>query len=370
MEKRIITSFEDEIHLYHLVLRGTNEEIGYQLGQLARNKHGIDKSSDVDRGVIEGQYNYLKTQYPEYYSRMSGFAKAYGKTLTDPDYDFSFFGKIPDGIGCSAVYYPPSTTETGHGYISRNLDFVIPRNYTQNEFPFKETYVFEMHPETGFSSLTIFCFDVFGTALEGINSEGLAVIHLADADTRIDHQELATGQTRRGFNEFLPVQYLLDKCSTAQEARRALKQLVHYHVAIPTHLLIADQSGDSFVFEYSPDGIRKLYLDGSPDSPFRITNFQLNRLSDDKLKKKMETRCTVNGLDRYRTLKERLAETQFPITTQQIRDVNTSVYIHEDKETELDRTIYHIIYDITSQSVKYCLLPTETSPQFHTFSLT
>ncbi|MGW8325290.1 MAG: carcinine hydrolase/isopenicillin-N N-acyltransferase family protein, partial [Desulfobacterales bacterium] len=76
-------------------------------------------------------------------------------------------------------------------------------------------------------------------------------IHLADADTRIDHENLATKETQKGFNEFLPIQYLLDTCSTAGDAAKVLNKMEHYHVAIPVHLLIADKHGDSFVFEYS-----------------------------------------------------------------------------------------------------------------------
>jgi penicillin V acylase-like amidase (Ntn superfamily) len=116
-----------------------------------------------------------------------------------------------------------------------------------------------MYPQSSYPSISLFCFEVFGLALEGINSEGLAVIHLADADTRIDHEELATHQTRKGFNEFLPIQYLLDRCSTAPEAIEALRKMKHYHIAIPVHLLIADRQGDSYVFEYSSDGSQKIY---------------------------------------------------------------------------------------------------------------
>ena len=370
MKRQIITSYKDEIYVYHIRLEGTNEEIGFQLGQLAKQYHNIDKSSKIDHKIIEDQYNYLKTQYPEYYSRICGFANAYGKTLKDTGYDFSYFGKIPDGISCSAVYYPPSLTETGHGHISRNLDFVIPRNLSQKEYPFKETYVIEMHPNVGYSSLSLFCFDVFGTALEGVNSKGLAVVHLADADTRLDHSELSTHQTRRGFNEFLPVQYILDKCSTTQKAKKELKRLIHYHVAIPTHLLIADKNGDACVFEYTPDGVGKTFVGVPLDMPFRITNFQLNRLNEDSYLREMEPRSAINGLDRYRTLEETLEQVKYPVTSRQIREVNTSVYIHEDRTTELNRTIFHNIYDITNQSAKYCLLPTETSqPKFYSLNL-
>ncbi len=372
-QKTLIAKKRDSIQLSHIVIKGTNEEIGYKFGCLANDFHKIDKSANIDASKVESQYNYLKKRYPEHYARMSGFAKAYGKTLSDHNYDFSFFGDVPNGVACSAVYYPPATTSSKCGYISRNLDFSIPKNLKLEKpvFPFKHTYVIEMYPESSYSSISLFCFEVFGLALEGINSEGLAVIHLADADTRIDHENLATKQTKKGFNEFLPIQYLLDTCSTANEAVRALKQMEHYHVAIPVHLLIADKHGDSFVFEYSPDGSRKVFVQGSVTSPLKVTNFQLNRLSDPNMKKMMESRSDENGYDRYQVLEKLIDKIQFPMTEKLIQETNAAVYVRENNGEILDRTLFHCIYDTSSCSVKICLLPKikETMKGFSKFFL-
>jgi len=358
-EKTLITSYQKGLHLYHIVAEGTNEDIGYELGCLAKDGHNIDKSASIESSTIEGQYDYLKHRYPEHYARMSGFAKAYGKFLSDYNYDFSFFGHAQNGTACSAVYYPPAITSTRRGYISRNLDFSIPKDFKHEKpiFPFKHTYILEMYPESCYPSISLFCFEVFGLALEGINSEGLSVIHLADANTRIDHESLSTKQTKRGFNEFLPIQYLLDKCSTANEALKALNNMEHYHVAIPVHLLIADKQGNSFVFEYSPDGSKKVFIQGSITSPLKVTNFQLNRLSDPIMTKKMESRSTENGLDRYRVLEKRIDQTHFPITEKLIQEINTAVYVYADSEDKLERTLFHCIYDTSSCSVKICLFP-------------
>ena len=251
------------------------------------------------------------------------------------------------------------------------MDFSIPRDISQPAFPFKHAYIVEMYPESCYPSISLFCFEVFGLAIEGINSKGLSVIHLADHDTRIDHENLSTNQTRKGFNEFLPIQYLLDTCATADEAAEAVKQLDHYHVAIPVHLLIADKRGDSFVFEYASDGTQKVFVKGSSTTPLKITNFQLNRLSDAAMKKKIESRHTENGFDRYRILEKRLDQIQFPFTEKLIQETNAAVYVHADTEDKLDRTLFHCIYDISSCSVKVCHLPTtqQSKRQFYEYSL-
>lgn len=372
-EKSLITSFQEKMHLCHIVAEGANEDIGYRLGRLAKDAHNIDKFTNIEPSIVESQYDYLKRRYPEHYARMSGFAKAYGKSLSDYDCDFSYFGQTPNGTACSAVYYPPAITSTRRGYISRNLDFSIPKDLQLEKpiFPFKHTYIVEMYPESCYPSISLFCFEVFGLALEGINSEGLSVVHLADADTSIDHESLSTKQTKRGFNEFLPIQYLLDTCSTANEAMNALKQMDHYHVAIPVHLLIADKQGDAFVFEYSPNGTQKVFIQGSVTSPLMVTNFQLNRLSDTTMTEKMELRAVENGLDRYRILEKRIDRIQFPITEQLIQETNAAVYVRSDSEDNHERTIYHCIYDTSSCSVKICLLPSinQAMGSFFEFSL-
>lgn len=370
-DKKPITSYQDEIHLSHIVIEGTNEEIGYQLGCLAKESHNISKFSGMDRRVIESQYNYIKTNYPEHYARMVGFAAAYGRCLDDQNLDFSFFGEVSNGTACSAVYYPPAVTTTGRGSLSRNLDFSIPGNIRKPSFPFKHSYLVEMHPDSGYSSISLFCFEVFGLALEGINSEGLTVIHLADNDTKFHHGNLATGATAKGFNEFLPVQYLLDTCSTAKEAKQALQRTKHYHVAFATHLLVADKEGNSFVFEYSPDGTQKTFVQGSKTVPQKITNFQLNRLSDEKMANELKSRSPENGFDRYLTLQKNIDQVNFPITESVAKEINTAVYVHEDSENVLDRTIFHSIYDMTLKTVQISLLPEKNriNNEFFKFSL-
>ena len=154
-EKTLVTSYQKGLHLYYIVTEGTNVDIGHRLGCLARDTHNIDKSTKIHSAIIESQYDYLKHRYPEHYARMSGFAKAYGKSLSDYNYDFSFFGQTPNGTACSAVSYPPVITRTGRGCISRNLDFSIPKTFKHDKpiFPFKHTYILEMYPESCYSSI-------------------------------------------------------------------------------------------------------------------------------------------------------------------------------------------------------------------------
>lgn len=70
--------------------------------------------------------------------------------------------------------------------------------------------------------LYIFSYELLGISLEGINSEGLAVVHLADDESERKYNiETALGNSV-GLNELLSIEFLLDNCSNVMEAKPAL----------------------------------------------------------------------------------------------------------------------------------------------------
>ena len=346
--------------LHHAVLRGSNRAIGFSLGRLAQEFHGFQPPSAEADSETRLQNAYLEENYPAHFARMTGMAEAFGERVHDGSFDFSNFGTAPGSAGCSAVHYPPLTTAPGRGFVCRNLDFTVPANFQEEKspFPFKDTYVLELYPDGCFPSLVMFCFQLFGLPLEGINSEGLVVVHLADADTRLDHPDLPTGRTTRGFNEFLPIQFLLDNCSDAVEAEAALERMDHYCHAVPVHLLVADRSGRSFVFEYGPEARRRVCVHGNPAAPLRVTNFPLNRLADPAGREAVEAHSRENGLHRYQTLGRALKRATQPYSEEVIRDINDGVLVHSELEGSLSTTVFQCLYDTTSSSVEVALLPT------------
>src|SRR5574344_296809 len=156
----------------HLKIQGNNREIGFQLGRIAKNEYGIERPVIPDQEKLSCQRDYIKCNYPIHFEKMQGFAQAYGEALETSLVDYTCFGNPLGGIACSAVFYPPSITKERNGVLSRNLDFPI------NSGTLSNPYVLELRPDTGYASLGILSFDLFGLQLDGINSEGLAVAHL------------------------------------------------------------------------------------------------------------------------------------------------------------------------------------------------
>lgn len=204
--------------------------------------------------------NYLRDNYPIHYERMKGFASEYNSTLNNHNFDFSIFGRPIGETACSAVYYPPSQTRENLAILSRNLDFVISND---KNTPFRDIYFMELHPDEGYSSFSILTMEVFGQGLEGINSQGLTVVHLADGETAEKYPNGGRGEPGVGFNEFLIIQYILDTCANIQEAKEALLKSKHYYHSIPVHLIISDSSGKSFIWEFDEFRNKEYIIDGN-----------------------------------------------------------------------------------------------------------
>jgi hypothetical protein len=188
--------------------------------------------------------------------------------------------------GCSVAYYPADATKDGRAVLSRNFDFPTATS-TQlfglppvpGERPLAaDPWVVELHPDDGYSSITVGIMDVLG-AMDGINEAGLAVALLADNETPDPEP---TGAPRVGLAEQQVVRYLLDRCATVEEAKQALLIAKHYYFFTPCHFVVADRTGRSFVWEHSPRRNQELVVDRGPTSPSPLvcTNHLLHRWPD------------------------------------------------------------------------------------------
>ena len=80
---------EDFMEVRHLVLAGTNEEIGRALATLAIERFGLEPLASSDRLRTRIRRRYIETNYPILHDRMRGVAAAFGKRLDDDDWNFS-----------------------------------------------------------------------------------------------------------------------------------------------------------------------------------------------------------------------------------------------------------------------------------------
>ena len=268
----------------HVVLRGSNFDIGKKIGELAK-RDGVRMRPSQDTILNRAKREYMARNYPILFERMQGIADAFGLDIANNSYDFTgIFQTQMTPPGCSVAFYPAEHTATGHNILSRNYDFTTGditgrRPQKGRSAMMARPYLFEIHPDRGYPSLSLCAFEYLGGVLDGINSEGLVVAILAEEESGSKVGREPSSEV--GMHELMGMRYLLDNCKNVEEAKEALLSLKHYYAFIPCHYIVGDRRGKSFIFEFSPTRNRSYVIDG--DGPQWVTNhlvFQHQKIED------------------------------------------------------------------------------------------
>ena len=349
----------DILTVRHLRIDGMQHEIGRALAEAAADVHGsLAAPRPVSDVVVEeARRRWFATNHPIHSERIRGIAEHFGLDPDDPTQSLDWLGTYELPAGCSVAFYPGSTTKHGHGILSRNFDFPT-ATFSQitglapppNERPLAaDPWVIELHPANGYASVTVGIMDVMG-AMDGVNEAGLAVALLADNETPDPEP---TGQPRVGLSEQQVVRYLLDTCATVAEAKTALLVAKHYYFFTPCHFVVADRSGEAFVWEHSPR--RNLEMIVQPDAGHGgrlvCTNHLLHRWPD-------PTRLPADDgtigtaaftYRRWRTLSDAAAD-GVVVDNDDIRDQFRAVsFVAPLAEA---RTFWHALYDVDDASAE------------------
>lgn len=240
----------------HIVLKGTNEQIGKALGGIAQEDYNAKPGRFVDPVYARARLIYMQNNYPAFYERMKGVAEAYNVSLNSTDLDLSILPYDAGSLGCSVVYFPPSVTYNGHSMVCRNMDFVtvpldavLGKNASNQTGMFARVYVLELYPDEGYSSLVIGGHDLLGTFFQGINSQGLAIEMLADDNANAVMMPVS-GARSSGISDILAARMILDTCKNIEEAKITFLNNRIYFPLHGFHFLIYDRYGNSTIAEF------------------------------------------------------------------------------------------------------------------------
>ncbi|MFC2164990.1 C45 family autoproteolytic acyltransferase/hydrolase [Acidobacteriota bacterium] len=346
-EMVIAGSPEHFAEVRHVVLKGTNFEIGKKLAEVAQ-RHGTQIASFGDPLLNRVKRKYMKNNYSIMHERMRGVAATYGLDFDDDAYDFTNLPYNLSGIpGCSVVFYPKDYSKNGHNILSRNYDFStgnIQGRYPEGEVlpVMSRPYLIEMYPDRGYPSIALHCFDLLSGLIDGINSEGLTVAILAESESvsKVGRE----GSNEVGMAELSAMRYLLDNCKNVEEAKEAMLTLKHFYGFIPCHYIIADQSGKSFIFEFSPNRNRSYIIDGQ--GPQCITNhlvFHHPEIGD------VSDKNPGDSLRRFKTLGDATSEKK-KYTLEEMEAINNRVAVAPSSSSHPEyapgRTLWYAQYDL------------------------
>ncbi|MEI7751371.1 MAG: C45 family peptidase [Candidatus Omnitrophota bacterium] len=268
----------------HIVITGTNEEIGKALGDIAQKEYGIKKLPQYPDAVYaQAMDTYMEAHSPILKERSKGVAESYNEKYEG---SLSIFNELVYDAGpwgCSSVYYPPSLTEGGSGFLGHNMDYPMCSINKLLKLPegnappmFTRNYVIELYPDKGYASIGVGTGDLL-SVVSGMNEKGLLAVLHTDNYTAIN-----TDPKTDISGLIYPTQilrYVLENCQTVDEAKKAILNQKLSLTFEPGHLLIADKSGRSVIVEINPKNMR-VELTDNPGTPQIFTNHPIYRFKD------------------------------------------------------------------------------------------
>jgi hypothetical protein len=365
------------LEVRHIVLRGSNREIGRALGNLAKNAYGIKLVRYAAPVYAEAHRLYLKKNYPILLDRAAGVAEAYGVAPAD---NTCVTSELPYDIApfsCSGLFVPPACSENGHIIYGHNVDFYIAtlremlgmKAVPGERKMYSRTFVMELYPDEGYSSLVIGSLDLMNGFQSGINSEGLLVAMLADNDSAKSLETNPDGDDSGGLSMLQLNRLVLDTCATIEEAKIVI---LNNKLAIgfePGHVLIGDRYGKCFIYEVSAKDLSARFVDGS-GKPMIITNHAVHKHPDVDKFPSFDPKATYNSFYRYLVLYKFLQDHPGKLAFDDVRNALVRTYgnTHDADEGAAAplplRTLYPMVYDISERTldVKFYLKDGDLDP--------
>jgi len=354
------------LEIRHIVLRGTNEEIGRALGDIARKWLGI-KTLIHYAGPIyaESRRQYMKKNYPILLERMKGVAKSYGLSPTDNTYVTSglYYDIAP--FACSAAFFPASSTTNGHSLVGHNVDFhtatmreMLGMERVEGDHNlYSRDFVMELYPDEGYPSIVVGALDLLNGFQGGMNSEGLIVTMLSDDLSTPNTNPNPLGDDTGGLNLLQLNRLILDTCATVDEAKLAIlnnKLVVGF---IPGHLQVCDRFGKSFIFDTAPGNFSYHYTENN-GQPQVITNHAVFLYPDASKFPPYSSKGTYNTFYRYVKLSDYIKGHEGKFSPDDIKEAMSLAYAHTTDIAEGSvgplphRTLWFMLYDIDERSIE------------------
>lgn len=276
----------EKINVNILQLCGTNYEVGYYLGTLAKNnKDFMRLQKSYSNTFTKKEADEMLMLFDKYCKglndELKGFANAIGVKFLDMVY-YSMTYLTP---GCSLIALLPTLTENNHVMVARNYEF----SHKMEDFSFCKTKIKGKYAHMGGTIMQ------FGRS-EGINECGL-MVGQSSCGMPVGNMKNMRKPAIKGLQFFAVIRSLLENCKNVKEALILLKDMP---IAYNINLILADKSGQIALFE-TLDGIKAVKIIDSTTKDQYLHSTNHAHLKEIK---KIEPLAMEHSVKRYEYIKE------------------------------------------------------------------
>ncbi len=347
----------------HIVLKGSNGEIGEALADIARKDYRAKLIKYAAPVYAKARLEYMKKNDPVLLERMKGVARYYGLSLDKTDYDTSSLYYCAGQPECSAIFFPAAVSANGHNFYACNRDYYLAsmsevmgkkRKLGEKDM-LSRMIVLEMYPDKGYSSIGIGALDLLNMYIDAVNSKGLSVTALQDDTYGMEHT-LKDLTRQSGLHLYQAIRLIMDTCATLDEAKEVLLNNKISLSLIPAHIMVMDSSGGSFIFEKSPEDFSDHFTD-SKGKPVVITNHSVHDYPTvDKFPE--AGKDDYDTFNRYRRLEKYVEDHKGKFSEKDGEHAMSLAYGRVDEASEGGhhdlplRTLYTAVVDINERSMR------------------
>ena len=365
---------EDYTHPRHIIVEGTNEEIGFDLGKLAKEQYGTKLCAYDEPIYAQARKEYLKRNWPEMLEKSNGVLKAFGLPENDVVFDGTTLpydlydsqrGASLGANTCSAVVLPHEKTETGATYASRNFDLMAMVLWSEligKKAPegahncWERGIVLETRPDKGYRTIQVGGHEVLWPWIDGINEKGLYVTAFHDPWGMGGETSPSGGMNVSGITMTQGFGYILSTCATVEEAKHLILRNRMMQVLINCHVLIADASGNATVFEIDQVTQAYVFTDRKANQPLFVSNHPLYKYPEPSTYPDFDMEAEHGTFTRQIILRDEYAKMKAPLKREDATKLTDAIHCAfiDDEKAEAgpkERTLINVNVDLSKPEI-------------------
>jgi Acyl-coenzyme A:6-aminopenicillanic acid acyl-transferase len=361
----------------HIIVAGSWEEIGHDLGSLAKSDYGVQLERYESPIYGKARRAYMMKNWPQMAAMQKGVLTAFGLPGDSDDFDgttlsFDWYDQSRTGFDmasmktCSCAVLPAEMTDTGATYVSRNYDMsavvlwsaYLGKPIAKGAWGHGERWnVIEFRPEEGYRCILSGAGELLSPWGDGINEHGLYCTVLRDPDTVGLEGVPCGGGNLAGVTNAHILLMLLSTCKTVEEAKIRLVESHVTQTLLNFHIPIADAQGNATVFEIDKRSSAFVFTDRKKGEPLFITNHAVHLYPTPDTYPEAPPAAAHNTFNRQQVLRATYAGLTQPLKRDHATVLTDSVhcaYVDDElaENGPVERTMAQVNADLSKREMK------------------